>query len=558
MALAAAIAAGYAGSGGAALRFHDATTAAGIDFRSMSGGSPSRHILEVDGGGIALLDFDNDGDLDLFVANGATLERPEEGAGSRLWANRGDGSFEDVTAQAGITLRRWAMGVAVGDYDGDGSDDLYVTCFGPDVLLRNETAPGAGPRFREVTREAGLGDTRWSTSAAWGDLDLDGDLDLYVANYLKFDVAKPPPRDGMFQGVRVMLGPTGLEPQHDVLYQNLGDGRFRDVTREAGIVERTPGYGLGVRMFDYDLDGKLDIYVGNDSTGNFLFKNLGGMKFQDVAVRAGVATNGDGATQATMGIALGDVDGNGRADLFTTNFSHDTNTLQLSLADGYFDDRTSQYGLGLVSRPFLGWGAGLFDFDSDGDEDLWIANGHVYPEATYEGMGSDYEQTLLLFERRGPRFERVAEAAGEIFRRPLRGRAATFGDVDGDGDVDVVQTTLNGPLLLLRNDAPARRVLQVELRQRGANHRALGATVELEAAGNIQRRWITGGGSFQSADAPQAYFGLGDLPGDAPRTLRIRWPDGVTTRLAQPPLDRRIVVQREAPERPQSFPLRGR
>jgi hypothetical protein len=444
------------------------------------------------------------------------------------------------------------MGVAVGDYDGDGRDDLYVTCFGPNVLLRNETT-AEGPRFRDVTAEAGVGDRGWGTSAAFGDTDGDGDLDLYVVNYLEFDPAKPPPRV-VFQGVSVMAGPAGLAPQADVFYRNAGGGKFEERTRTAGIVEKTAGYGLGVRMLDYDGDRKLDVFVGNDSTENFLFRNLGDGKFEDVGVTSGVAANADGGTQATMGIALGDVDGNGWPDLFTTNFSHDTNTLHVNLGDGFFDDRTAQYGLGLVSRPYLGWGCGLYDFDSDGDEDLLVVNGHVYPEAAGPEMGTAYEQRPLLFERAGERFE-LAKGAGAPFERPIGGRAAAFGDTDGDGDVDAVVVTLNGPVVVLSNDAPPQHAIAVGLEQGGGNHRAYGAAVELRVGGSVQRRWITGGGSYQSADAPVAYFGLGTAAADAPRTLRVTWPDGETTTIEQPTLDRHLVVRRGKPQ-PEAYPFR--
>ena len=312
-----------------AIRFTDVTADSGVDFTMTSGKTPSRYILEVDGGGVALFDYDRDGDLDLFLANGATLDDPEKGPGSRLYANKGRGKFLDVTEKVGINLRRWAMGVAVGDYDGDGADDLYVTCFGPNVLLRNDVAKSG--RFTDVTEKSGVGDNRWGTSAAFGDLDADGDLDLYVANYLEFDTENPPDRAGkMFLGVNVMAGPSGLPPQQDVLYENRGDGTFRDVTSKSGCLPGKPGFGLGVLVFDMDLDGKLDILVGNDSTENFLFSRGDDGKFVNRGVPSGVASNYDGGNQATMGIGVADVDGNGYADLFTTNFSSDRHSKRTS------------------------------------------------------------------------------------------------------------------------------------------------------------------------------------------------------------------------------------
>ena len=526
-----------------ALRFTPAADSAGIDFAMTSGGMPSREILEVNGGGIALFDYDNDGDLDVFLANGATLENPERGPGSRLWANRGDGTFEDVTRRAGIELRRWAMGVAVGDVDGDGWDDLYVTCYGPNVLLRNAAGDGAERRFVDVSRAAGVADPRWSTSAAFGDLDSDGDLDLYVVNYLRFDAAKPPGRQGnAFQGVSVMAGPRGLEAQQDALYENLG-GRFRDLTRKSGIeVNEGLDYGLGVRIFDFDGDGRQDIFVGNDSTPDRLFRNLGGLAFEDVAVVAGVAANGMGTTQATMGIGLLDADGNGSPDLFLTTFSNDTNTLHLNLGDGFFDDRTAQYALTAISRRYLGWGCGFYDFDLDGDEDLFIANGHVYPEMDDPRVGASWAQRPLLFERRGRRFA-PASCSRPWCEETYHGRATAFGDIDGDRDVDVLMTTLNGSVRILRSEPPPRRSLVVRLESSSPNRHAYGSRVEIETAGGVQRRWITGGGSYQSVDAPHAYFGLGEEAAETSKVrLRIRWPDGTKSEFAPVPIDRVVVV----------------
>jgi hypothetical protein len=525
------------------LRFAPVPQSAGIDLAMTSGAMPGREILEVNGGGIALLDFDDDGDLDVFLANGATLEDPEHGPGSRLYRNRGDGTFEDATGRVGLALSRWAMGAAVGDYDGDGWDDLYVTCYGPDVLLRNEAGADGGRRFADVSRQAGIADERWGTSAAFADLDLDGDLDLYVVNYLAFDPANPPARAGKrFRGVPVMAGPRGLPAEPDLLYENLGDGRFRDSTRRAGChVETGLDYGLTLRIADFDGDLRPDVFVGNDSTADQLFRNRGGLAFEDVAVAAGVAANGAGTTQATMGIGITDADGNGTPDLFLTVFSDDTNTLHLNLGDGFFDDRSAQLGLAAASRPYLGWGCGFYDFDLDGDEDLYIANGHVYPEMDDPRVGGAWGERPLVFERRGARFE-VAACEDAWCDRPYHGRATAFGDLDGDRDVDVLMTTLNGPVVALRNEAPARRSLLVRLDGPPGNRRAIGSSVEVTTQAGTQRRWVTGGGSFQSIDAPEAAFGFGDAGVPLRVTLRVRWPDGRVRRLEGVPTDRTVVV----------------
>lgn len=547
-----------AGARASSIRFTDATSASGVDCTMTCGTMPSREILDVNGGGVALFDYDKDGDLDLFLANGATMAAPERGPGSRLYANRGDGTFEDVTGAAGIKVNRWAMGAAVGDYDGDGWDDLYITCYGPDILLRNAPGDKDKRRFVDVTEKAGVGDPRWGTSAAFGDIDGDKDLDLYVANYLVFDHRNPPPRAGMvFKGVPVMAGPAGLTPEPDVLYENLGDGRFRDITQSSGCVPaKEVGYGLGVRVFDFNKDGKLDIFVGNDSTENYLFMNRGDRRFEEVGVIAGVATNGQGDTQATMGIAIGDVDGNGFGDIFSTNFSSDTNTLHMNLGDGYYDDRTAQFGLGIVSRPFLSWGCGFYDFDHDGDEDLFIASGHVYPEADTHAIDSEYKQPPLMFERDGARFERILDA-GEMFQKKYSGRSTAYGDIDGDGDVDIVMTTLNGPALVFRNDSrPGERIV-VELSDKSPNHRCFGSMVELTTPGGTQRRWITGGGSYQSVDAPAAYFGIPSGTNDGKRVLRVTWPDGSVTELEAVPVNQHITIKKGSPEEPALRGLRG-
>jgi len=520
------------------LRFTLLPDAAGVDLVMTSGRMPSREIAEVNGGGVALFDYDRDGDLDLFLANGATLEAAEQGPGSRLYANRGNGSFEDATAMAGIDLRRWATGVAVGDYDGDGWDDLYVACFGRNVLLRNQANADGGRRFVDVTALAGVGDPGWSTSAAFGDLDGDGDLDLFVVHYLEFDPLRPPART-TFKGAPVMAGPRGLRAQPDTLFENRGDGTFADVSAAAGVrAEGRLDYGLVTLILDFDGDGRSDIFVGNDSTANQLYRNLGGLRFEEVAARAGVAVTEQGLAQAAMGVAVADVDGDGRPDLFHTAFSDDTNTLRLNLGEGVFAERTAQFGLAAASRPWLSWGCGFYDFDLDGDEDLFVTSGHVYPEMDGPDFGASWAQVPLLFDRQGGRFE-PASGAGDWQTQRAHGRAVAFGDLDRDLDVDIVMTTLNGRPWVLRNDAARGGALAVELRAPAPNLHAYGSVVELETSAGVARRWITGGGSFQSVDEPAAYFALAR---GARATLRVRWPDGTRTVVDEVHGDQRLVV----------------
>ena len=543
-----------------AIRFTEITDKSGIDFSITCGKTPASEILEVNGGGLALIDFDNDGDLDLFVANGATLENPESGPGCKLFENLGGFRFQDVTDKSKIAVRRWAMGAAVGDYDGDGFDDIYLSCFGPDLLLRNA---GNGT-FTDVTSSAKISDDRWGASAAFGDIDNDGDLDVYVTNYLEFDVNRRPPRTS-YKNVEVMAGPHGLQPQHDILYENLGDGTFRDITEESGCLPKNPAFGLNVVFVDVDNDNKQDIIVANDSMPTFLFHNLGPVngrpKFEEIGVASGISANADGGNQAAMGLAIADVDGNGFPDKFTTVFSSDTNALHMNLDGRFFEDRSQQFGLAMISRPFLGWSTAFYDFDHDGDEDLFMVNGHVYPEATMESMDSEFAQPPLLFARDGKRFRRVQPGESNPWLgQKHRDRNAVFGDFDSDGDIDIIIGELNGPIRVLRNEmiggdanvnpnGTAKDWLIVELsdgRSGIKNRRGLGSRIELQAtdesdAASKQRRWLVTGGGFQSSGAPYVHFAV---PHAREVSLTVIWTDGSRQQISNVQLGQRLRVER--------------
>jgi len=519
-----------------AFAFSEVAREAGLVFTTTSGGTPSREIVEVKGGGLALLDADGDGDLDAFVPNGATMEAPRAGPGCRYFTNESAGGalhFRDATAEAGLTFRGWGIGVAVGDANDDGHDDLYVTCFGPNALLLGD---GRG-HFRDASLDSGAaGADVWSAASTFGDLDQDGDLELYVANYLRFDLEHPPPYSS-FKNAPVFTGPIGLPPEPDVLLENTGAGRFRDVSQSSGIRAVAPAFGLGAVALDFDDDGRLDVFVGNDSTPNFLWVNRGALRLEEGGARGGLAYNVDGMAQSTMGIALADVDGSGRASVFTSNFSNDTNTLHVNRGSGMFDDRTRRFGLGMVSFPYVGWAAGFLDLDLDGDEDLLVFNGHVYPNATLAAMDAGYAEPALLFARAGERFVHVAEPPAAL-AEPHVDRGAAFGDLDRDGDLDALVLELNGPLRLLRNDTAPGHWLVV-----APEPRSPGTRIELTAEDHRQTRWITSGAGFVSQSAQEAHFGL--PRGTTRADLVIRWPDGSSRRLIGVAIGQRLIVTRE-------------
>jgi hypothetical protein len=535
-------------SGAGGMTFTDATADSGIRYRNVCGDPPGKKgfLSEGMGAGAGWLDYDGDGNLDLYLANGSAYDRkPGEGESNKLYRGDGKGRFTDVTERAGVGHRGWGYGVAIGDIENDGDPDIYVTNFGPNVLYRNN---GDGT-FTDVTERAGVGNALYSSSAAFLDMDLDGDLDLYVGNYMDSDPSRVPRRGAeeartsfcIYKGIPVFCGPLGQVPLQDALYRNDGEGRFTDVTRESGVFLEKPRYALGVVVADYDNDGKQDIYVANDSVQNTLWRNQGDGRFVDVGVGTLCALNADGRAQAGMGTAFGDYNGDGWIDLIVTNFAHDLNTLYRNVDGKFFIDDTNLAGLG-VTYLQLSWGTGFYDFDHDADLDLFIANGHVYPTVDDYDLGTHFRQTNHLFRNDGGRFNQVAETSGPglAVKRSFRGVA--FGDYDDDGDVDLFVTTLDDDGVLLRNDTSSGgHSLQLRLVGSKSNRDAVGARVTVVAGGRRLHGQRTSGGSFQSSPDPRLHFGLGAAT--AAERIEIRWPGGATEILRDVKADRTITVR---------------
>ena len=505
--------------------FREAAAEAGLRFQHFSGATGEYSMPEIMGSGGALLDYDGDGDLDVFLVQGAPLaggQATPAVPGHRLFRNdlgREGPRFVDVTEKSGLGRVTPGMGVAVGDYDNDGDPDLYVTAFGPNVLFRND---GDGT-FADVTAEAGVGEERWSTSASFFDYDRDGDLDLFVANYLDFTVAG---NRRCFDpvGARDYCTPSLYRPVPDRLFRNEGGGRFRDVSEAAGIT-RADGPGLGVVAADFDDDGWLDLYVANDGAANQLWINKGDGTFEDRGLLSGTAYNAEGLPEGSMGVAAGDFDADGDEDLFVTNLPRETNTLYLNQGKGLFQDATDAWGLGVPSATHTGFGAVWLDYDSDGWLDLFVANGAVTLVEALRGQPYPFHEKNQLFHHPGrPSFQEASGPAGAALALSEVSRGAAAGDLDNDGDVDVLVTNNNGPVRLLLNAAPRRAWLQVRLRGAADNRDGIGARVCLvrDGAPTLWRRVHTDG-SYLTAGDPRVHFGIG---GATAQTVLVQWPSG--------------------------------
>ncbi len=520
----------------------DVTAASGIRFRHVNGAKGDYHLPETVGAGGAFFDYDNDGDLDLFLVNsgdltGAPLEAPSTNI---LYRNNGDGTFTDVTSTAGVSnAGNYGLGVACGDYDNDGAPDLYVTNFGANVLYRNN---GDGS-FTDVTEETGVGDELWSSSATFFDYDRDGYLDLYVVNYVLYPLDVPHPLcDGYCH-------PLYFEGAPDRLYRNNGDGTFVDATKIAGINDiggSFHGKGLGVVAADFNNDGNPDLYVANDVTPNYLFNNQGDGTFVEIGVAAGCAYSADGAAQAGMGVDTGDYNGDGFLDIFVTNFSYETNALYRNNGDDTFTDVSYQAHLGDESYLLLGFGTGFFDYDNDGHLDLFVANGHIFDRVKQTTDIVTYPQRNQLFHNNGNgRFTEVSFKSGDYFRQKGVSRGAIFGDYDNDGDLDIVVTQLNQSAELLRNEG-GNRQNWVRIKTVGilSNRDGIGARVTLTVGGHSRVEEVHAGSSYQCSHDPRAFFGLGDHT--TIDRLEIRWPSGVVQVLENIPANQEIVVTEDS------------
>ncbi len=533
--------------------FQNIAEQAGLTRWQHIGGSKNkRFILEAKGPGVALLDYDNDGWLDIYFVNGTTydaLNGKAEPPHSALFHNNHDGTFTDVAAKAGVTNDRWGYGVVVGDYDNDGWPDIFVSNYGKNRLYHNNH----NGTFTDVAEKAGVTLGNWSTAATFGDYDGDGRLDLFVAGYVHYDVEHPPLPEArsaasgtcQFRGQTVLCGPRGLPGEPDHLFHNNGDGTFTDVSEKAGVGDHNGYYGLGALFVDVNNDGKPDLLVANDSTPNYLYINKGDSTFEDQSLEGGYAVAADGHETASMGIAAGDYENDGHMDIVNTTFSDDYKVVYQNDGTGSFTDVSMESGVATVSIPFVSFGDGFLDYDNDGWKDLLIANGHVYPVVDkFPEWGYTYAERPLLFHNlKNGKFEVVPPVEGTGLAVVSVGRGAAFGDLFNDGKIDVVISNMDGVPALLRNVNQDHHHW-VELKLVGglkSPRDAVGATVYLSSGGIRQRGDVLSGGSYLSSNDFRVHFGLGDSM--AVDEIEIHWPSGQKEKVSLPAIDRIFTIE---------------
>ena len=523
--LAAALCAPLAGQS-----FEEIAAAAGVRFRHAASKTAEKYLVETMGAGVALLDYDDDGRLDIYFVNGADLADPARLGGgeaksdprywNRLYRNLGGLRFEDVTEQAGARGSGYGMGVAAADYDNDGDSDIFVSNFGADTLLRNE----GGGRFRDVSREAGIAGGGWSSGAAFLDYDGDGLLDLFAAGYLDWSFERNRPCGDALPKRRSYCHPRLFGAAAHTLYRNLGGGRFADVSTQSGIAA-FPGKSLGVAVGDYDEDGRIDVFAANDSRPQQLFRNAGGGRFEEVAVEAGIAYDAEGRDYAGMGVAWNDYDGDGRADIAVNALGRQGYWLYRNVG-GAFETASERSGLAALSALRSGWGMGLADFDNDGWRDLFVAQGHVMDDIAFSDPALARREPLLLARNLFGRFFDAARRGGAVFERRYAARGAAFGDLDNDGRIDIVVNVNDGPALVLHNTTRgAGKHLRIRLEGVTSNRGGIGASLTLRLADGRRLTAFRGsGGSYLSSSAADLHFGLGR--GGRCESLEVRWPDG--------------------------------
>jgi hypothetical protein len=532
--------------------FQDVSGEAGLSIWRNRGGSPTKSfIVESLGSGVALLDYDNDGWLDIYLVNGMTYEAMDgkaEPPHAALFHNNHDGTFSDVAAKASVQNDRWGVGVAVADYDNDGWPDLYVTNLGKNRLYHNNH----DGTFRDVAEEAGVALGGWSTGPTFGDYDGDGRLDLFVPGYTAYDFKNPPAVGSnsvvsnycQYRGASVFCGPRGLRGEHDHLFHNDGGGRFTDVSERAGVSDKPGYYGLASLFVDLNDDGRPELLVADDSTPNYLYRNKGDGTFEDLSFESGYAVNHDGRETATMGIAVGDDRNNGRLDILSTDFSDDYKVLYRNDGDLNFTDASYEAGVAKDTIPFLSWGTGFLDYDNDGWKDIFIASGHVYKQVDQNDWGTSFAQRPLLLRNVGEgKFSLVPAVKGTGLAAVVPARGAAYGDLFNDGKMDVVLNNLDAPPTLLRN-VSADQHHWVAFRLVGAvkaPRDATGAAVWVTAGKLRQRGDVLSGGSFASSSDPRVHFGIGDAA--AVDAVEIRWPGGASEKITVPAVDRIYTIE---------------